>query len=91
MLLAQDGQEQAAIKQIANGISPAVYEVSSLAEVKDEIFDPVLQIVRWGSGEPKTPEAVNAHINALGYGLTLGETHQPQSRSASLGRGGLSA
>lgn len=70
---------------------PAAFEVATLAEVKDEIFGPVLQIVRWGSGELKMPEAVIAQINALGHGLTLGETHQTQSRSASLGRGGLSA
>ena len=40
--------------------------------MKDEIFDPVLQIVRWGSGALATPEAVIAQLNALGYGLTLG-------------------
>jgi RHH-type proline utilization regulon transcriptional repressor/proline dehydrogenase/delta 1-pyrroline-5-carboxylate dehydrogenase len=40
---------------VANSVPPAAFEVSSLAEVKDEIFGPVLQIVRWGSGALKTP------------------------------------
>ena len=91
MLFAQEGWAQKAIKKIASSISPAACEVSSLAEVKNGIVGPVLQIVRWGSGELKTPEAVIAQINALGYNLTLGETHQPQSCNASLGRSGLSA
>jgi RHH-type proline utilization regulon transcriptional repressor/proline dehydrogenase/delta 1-pyrroline-5-carboxylate dehydrogenase len=58
--------------------------VSSLAEVKDEIFGPVLQIVRWGSGALKTPEAVIAQINALGYGLTLGLQTRIDSRAQAL-------
>ena len=63
---------------------PAAFEVSSLAEVKDEIFGPVLQIVRWGSGELKSPEAVIEQINALGYGLTLGLQTRIDSRAQAL-------
>jgi len=68
----------------ANLIPPAAFEVRSLAEVKDEIFGPVLQVVRWGSGELKDPQAVIAQINALGYGLTLGIQTRIDSRAQAL-------
>lgn len=72
---------------MANSITPAAFEVNSLAEVKDEIFGPVLQIVRWGSGELKSPEAVIEQINALGYGLTLGLQTRIDSRAQALAAG----
>jgi delta 1-pyrroline-5-carboxylate dehydrogenase len=50
VLSAHKGRAQTAPDLIANSIAPAAFEVSSLAEVKDEILGPVLQIVRWGSG-----------------------------------------
>ncbi len=84
VLSAQKERAQEAPDLIANGIPPAAFEVSSLAEVKDEIFGPVLQIVRWGSGELKSPEAVIARINALGYGLTLGLQTRIDSRAQAL-------
>ena len=65
-------------------VSPAAFEVASLADVNDEIFGPVLQIVRWGSGALATPEAVIAQINALGYGLTLGIQTRIDSRAQAL-------
>ena len=68
-----------------NSVPPAAFEVCTLAEVKDEIFGPVLQIVRWGSGELKAPEAVISQINALGYGLTLGLQTRIDSRAQALG------
>jgi RHH-type proline utilization regulon transcriptional repressor/proline dehydrogenase/delta 1-pyrroline-5-carboxylate dehydrogenase len=70
-----------AIKSIANAVPPAAFEVRNLAEVKDEIFGPVLQVVRWGSGDLKDPDAVIAQINALGYGLTLGIQTRIDSRA----------
>jgi RHH-type proline utilization regulon transcriptional repressor/proline dehydrogenase/delta 1-pyrroline-5-carboxylate dehydrogenase len=84
VLLAQVNHAQAAPDLIANLIRPAAFEVASLADVKDEIFGPVLQIVRWGSGALKTPEAVIAQINALGYGLTLGIQTRIDSRAQAL-------
>ncbi|MBK5207765.1 MAG: L-glutamate gamma-semialdehyde dehydrogenase, partial [Polaromonas sp.] len=69
---------------MAHSVPPAAFEVSSLTEVKDEIFGPVLQIVRWGSGALKTPEAVIAQVNALGYGLTLGLQTRIDSRAQAL-------
>ena len=87
-LLAQSKRTEAAPDLIAhsllNGVPPAAFEVASLAELKDEIFGPVLQIVRWGSGALATPEAVIAQINALGYGLTLGIQTRIDSRAQAL-------
>lgn len=84
VLVSHAERAQAAPDSIANAIPPAAFEVRSLAEVKDEIFGPVLQIVRWGSGELATPEAVIARINALGYGLTLGIQTRIDSRAQAL-------
>ena len=88
VLVAQDQRAHTAIdsgaKPIANMVAPAAFEVSSLANVKDEIFGPVLQIVRWGSGALPTPEAVMDQINALGFGLTLGIQTRIDSRAQAL-------
>ncbi len=80
VLPAPGGRVQAAPDFIANLVQPAAFEVSSLAEVKDEIFGPVLQIVRW-RGDPVD---VMAQINALGYGLTLGIQTRIDSRAQAL-------
>ena len=84
VLLAQAFTACQAIENIANAISPAAFEVPSLADVRDEIFGPVLQIVRWGSGALPTAEAVIDQINALGYGLTLGIQTRIDSRAQAL-------
>jgi len=49
-------------------VAPIAFEIARIAEIEEEIFGPVLHVVRWG-GEV---DAVVAQINALGYGLTLG-------------------
>ncbi|WP_375140402.1 L-glutamate gamma-semialdehyde dehydrogenase [Inhella gelatinilytica] len=54
--------------QVPNLLAPIAFELKSIAEVKTEIFGPVLHVVRW-SGDP---EAIIDQVNALGYGLTLG-------------------
>jgi RHH-type proline utilization regulon transcriptional repressor/proline dehydrogenase/delta 1-pyrroline-5-carboxylate dehydrogenase len=64
---------------------PAAFEVQSLAEVRDEIFGPVLQVLRWGPGcALQTGEQVMDAINALGYGLTLGLQTRIDSRALAL-------
>ena len=83
-LFSQEVRTQSAINNVANQVMPTAFEVSTLAEVKDEIFGPVLQIVRWGSGALATPEAVIEQINALGYGLTLGLQTRIDSRAQAL-------
>jgi len=61
-------------------IAPIAFEVPRVSDVTQEIFGPVLHVVRWG-GEV---EAVIAQINALGYGLTLGLQTRIDSRALRL-------
>ena len=61
-------------------IAPIAFELASIADVKHEIFGPVLHVVRWGGDV----DAVVAQINALGYGLTLGIQTRIDSRALRL-------
>jgi RHH-type proline utilization regulon transcriptional repressor/proline dehydrogenase/delta 1-pyrroline-5-carboxylate dehydrogenase len=63
-----------------NLIAPHMFEVGAVADVQQEIFGPVLQVVRWGGD----PMAVIQQINALGYGLTLGIQTRIDSRAQAL-------
>ena len=58
---------------VPNLLAPVAFEIGRIADLKAEIFGPVLHVVRWGPGQAaKTVDEVVAQINALGYGLTLG-------------------
>ncbi|MBQ5962262.1 trifunctional transcriptional regulator/proline dehydrogenase/L-glutamate gamma-semialdehyde dehydrogenase [Massilia sp. ZL223] len=50
-------------------VPPTVLEIASLAELKQEVFGPVLHIVRYRRAE--LAQVIDT-INATGYGLTLG-------------------
>jgi RHH-type proline utilization regulon transcriptional repressor/proline dehydrogenase/delta 1-pyrroline-5-carboxylate dehydrogenase len=50
-------------------VPPTVLEIGSLAELKHEVFGPVLHIVRYRRAD--LPQVIDT-INATGYGLTLG-------------------
>ena len=52
-----------------NFVTPAMYEIASLADLDAEHFGPVLHVIRWKSGE--LDKVIDA-INATGFGLTLG-------------------
>ena len=67
---------------IPNLIAPQAFEIGSIAEMKTEIFGPVLHIVRW-SGDPL---ALIDQINALGYGLTIGIQTRIDSRAQAMAR-----
>jgi len=56
---------------------PIAFEIERIADLKDEVFGPVLHIMRW-SGDV---DAVVDQINALGYGLTLGVQTRIDSRA----------
>ena len=84
MLLAPSSQARTTPDAVANLVPPAAFEVARIADVKDEIFGPVLQIVRWGSGALSRSEDVVAQINALGYGLTFGIQTRIDSRAQAL-------
>jgi len=79
-LPAQTDKALTATNKVANLIAPQAFEVSSISDLKAEIFGPVLHIVRW-KGDPL---AVIAQINALGYGLTMGIQTRIDSRAQQL-------
>jgi RHH-type proline utilization regulon transcriptional repressor/proline dehydrogenase/delta 1-pyrroline-5-carboxylate dehydrogenase len=80
VLLAPAESMSVASKTVAYLIAPHAFEVASIADVKAEIFGPVLQVVRWGGD----PADVIAQVNALGYGLTLGIQTRIDSRAQAL-------
>ncbi|HEY0858919.1 MAG TPA: L-glutamate gamma-semialdehyde dehydrogenase [Albitalea sp.] len=65
---------------IAHLLAPIAFEVARIADVTQEIFGPVLHVVRWGGDV----NGVIAQINALGYGLTLGIQTRIDSRALRL-------
>jgi RHH-type proline utilization regulon transcriptional repressor/proline dehydrogenase/delta 1-pyrroline-5-carboxylate dehydrogenase len=65
-------------------VAPQLFEVRQVADVQQEIFGPVLQVVRWGSGALPTAQSVIDAINDLGYGLTLGIQTRIDSRARAL-------
>jgi RHH-type proline utilization regulon transcriptional repressor/proline dehydrogenase/delta 1-pyrroline-5-carboxylate dehydrogenase len=50
-------------------IAPHVFEIRSLAELPQEVFGPVLHVIRFAQGD--FPRVIDA-INSTGYGLTFG-------------------
>jgi RHH-type proline utilization regulon transcriptional repressor/proline dehydrogenase/delta 1-pyrroline-5-carboxylate dehydrogenase len=58
-------------------IPPQAFELNRVADLQQEIFGPVLHVVRW-SGDPL---ALVDEVNALGYGLTLGIQTRIDSRA----------
>ena len=58
-------------------IAPVAFEIGRIADLKAEIFGPVLHVVRWGGDVME----VVRQINALGYGLTLGVQTRIDSRA----------
>jgi RHH-type transcriptional regulator, proline utilization regulon repressor / proline dehydrogenase / delta 1-pyrroline-5-carboxylate dehydrogenase len=63
-------------------IAPVAFELKEIAAMQQEIFGPVLHVVRWG-GEV---DAVVRQINALGYGLTFGIQTRIDSRAKRLAK-----
>jgi RHH-type proline utilization regulon transcriptional repressor/proline dehydrogenase/delta 1-pyrroline-5-carboxylate dehydrogenase len=70
-----------------NIVPPVAFEISAIGELQEEIFGPVLHVVRWGENMKGHPGAatdvmdVVRQINALGYGLTLGVQTRIDSRA----------
>jgi RHH-type proline utilization regulon transcriptional repressor/proline dehydrogenase/delta 1-pyrroline-5-carboxylate dehydrogenase len=60
-----------------NLLAPVAFEIERVANLTEEIFGPVLHVVRWRGDI----EAVVDQINALGYGLTLGVQTRIDSRA----------
>ncbi|MBC7657776.1 MAG: bifunctional proline dehydrogenase/L-glutamate gamma-semialdehyde dehydrogenase PutA [Frankiaceae bacterium] len=49
--------------------APRAYEIQSLSQLTQEVFGPVLHVIRY---EARDLDKILADINATGYGLTLG-------------------
>jgi len=63
-------------------VAPVAFELGSIADLKEEIFGPVLHVVRWNGDV----DQVMRDINDLGYGLTLGIQTRIDSRAQRLAR-----
>ncbi|OYU76059.1 MAG: bifunctional proline dehydrogenase/L-glutamate gamma-semialdehyde dehydrogenase, partial [Burkholderiales bacterium PBB5] len=64
-------------RHAATHIAPVAFEISRIDALREEVFGPVLHVLRW-RGEV---DALVAQINALGYGLTLGVQTRIDSRA----------
>jgi RHH-type proline utilization regulon transcriptional repressor/proline dehydrogenase/delta 1-pyrroline-5-carboxylate dehydrogenase len=62
---------------VAHAVAPIAFEIARIADLKAEIFGPVLHVVRWGG----PVDDVVRQINALGFGLTLGIQTRIDSRA----------
>jgi RHH-type proline utilization regulon transcriptional repressor/proline dehydrogenase/delta 1-pyrroline-5-carboxylate dehydrogenase len=69
--------ETAVVSNFAHLVAPVAFEIPKIADLREEIFGPVLHVVRWGSDV----QDVVRQINALGYGLTLGVQTRIDSRA----------
>ncbi|NRF66170.1 L-glutamate gamma-semialdehyde dehydrogenase [Aquincola sp. S2] len=58
-------------------IAPVAFELKAIEELREEVFGPVLHVVRWGGDVA----ALVARINALRFGLTLGIQTRIDSRA----------
>ena len=61
----------------ATHIAPVAFEIGAVEDLQQEVFGPVLHVLRW-NGEVA---ALVARINRLGYGLTLGVQTRIDSRA----------
>jgi RHH-type transcriptional regulator, proline utilization regulon repressor / proline dehydrogenase / delta 1-pyrroline-5-carboxylate dehydrogenase len=73
-------------RPITRLIAPIAFEINTIADLRQEIFGPVLHVVRWGpeqknKGAARDVADVVRQINALGYGLTLGVQTRIDSRA----------
>jgi RHH-type transcriptional regulator, proline utilization regulon repressor / proline dehydrogenase / delta 1-pyrroline-5-carboxylate dehydrogenase len=59
-------------------LAPVAFEIGAVEDLREEIFGPVLHVVRWRAGH--LDELID-RINRLGYGLTLG-LHSRSARCA---------
>ena len=59
-------------------VPPAIIEIQRLSELKEEIFGPVLHVLRYDAAKL---DALLDRINGLGYGLTLGIQSRIEQRA----------
>ena len=59
-------------------VSPAIIEIESLSDLEEEVFGPVVHVLRYDAGKL---DALLDRINGLGYGLTLGIQSRIEQRA----------
>jgi RHH-type transcriptional regulator, proline utilization regulon repressor / proline dehydrogenase / delta 1-pyrroline-5-carboxylate dehydrogenase len=72
------GETPSAAISTGSFFAPIAFEIPSVGELQQEVFGPVLHVVRWRGGEL---ERLLDDINGLGYGLTL-SVHSRSERCA---------
>jgi RHH-type transcriptional regulator, proline utilization regulon repressor / proline dehydrogenase / delta 1-pyrroline-5-carboxylate dehydrogenase len=65
----------------ANLLAPRIVEINQVSDLKEEVFAPVLHVVRYGQDGKSDTHSVIEQINSLGYGLTLGIQTRIDSRA----------
>ena len=63
--------------EVPHLLAPVMFELPRVADLKEEVFGPVLHVVRWSGDVDRLVQ----EINALGYGLTLGVQTRIDSRA----------
>jgi RHH-type proline utilization regulon transcriptional repressor/proline dehydrogenase/delta 1-pyrroline-5-carboxylate dehydrogenase len=58
-----------ALRETGTFFGPAIVELKELKQLKQEVFGPILHVLRY---DPDDVDAVGAELSAKGYGLTLG-------------------
>jgi len=58
-------------------VLPHIFEIGSASDLREEVFGPILHVVRWKSGRTQDgqPQGLRALLDAIranGYGLTMG-------------------
>jgi RHH-type proline utilization regulon transcriptional repressor/proline dehydrogenase/delta 1-pyrroline-5-carboxylate dehydrogenase len=75
--------ETAVSSTLPHLVAPIAFEIGRIGDLREEIFGPVLHVVRWGGDV----NDVVRQINALGYGLTLGVQTRIDSRALRIADG----
>ena len=70
-------QRRSSRRFAATHIAPVAFEIDAVEALREEVFGPVLHVVRCGGDV----DALVDRINALGYGLTLGVQTRIDSRA----------
>ncbi|MEO2176224.1 MAG: bifunctional proline dehydrogenase/L-glutamate gamma-semialdehyde dehydrogenase PutA [bacterium] len=63
--------------------APCLYEISDLSILKEEVFGPVVHIIRYAADEL---DSVIDQVNGIGYGLTLGVHSRIQTTTSKIAR-----
>jgi RHH-type transcriptional regulator, proline utilization regulon repressor / proline dehydrogenase / delta 1-pyrroline-5-carboxylate dehydrogenase len=91
-LLGETGVPSPVLARVPHLVPPVAFEIARIADLREEVFGPVLHVVRWGPeqrgpGAARDVDAVVAQVNALGYGLTLGVQTRIDSRAQRIADG----